>query len=348
MRGAGVMGRAFEEYVARHRTLDGVDDFVKCISGMTATGLPVKARAISIDRTGIDTTRWKWEGINSYKEFTLRANWLSFEASCESPEELMRGSWLVRDYTGNGELQALTAGAFTTGWLSVGADAAVDLLTAALQRPGHNGTPGISRLELLPKLIGVGGLITESSRFGDKGNAAYTSAVFVLKHLLTHGYTAAERKAAAVGAQTTPHTLAAAIVQVEARRRLAATPAHPGMRVDTGAARAAAGTSTAASRASAAAAAPTGGTVAVEGAVAPPPRSATLVPQALPGRATPGLSDDALARVRAAADLAAEGASVDEVVRAALRSALGGDAPHHPDALPPRAALPALEYGDGL
>ena len=60
------------------------------------------------------------------------------------------------------------------------------------------------------------------------------------------------------------------------------------------------------------------------------------------------LSDDALARVRAAAALAAEGASVDEVVRAALRSALGGDAPHHPDALPPRAALPALEYGDGL
>jgi hypothetical protein len=211
MRGAGVMGRAFEEYVARHRTLNGVDDFVKCISGMTATGLPVKARAISIDRTGVETTRWKWEGINSYKEFTLRANWLSFAPSCESPEELMRGSWLVRDYTGNGELQALTAGAFTTGWLSVGADAAVDLLTAALQRPGHNGAPGISRLELLPKLIGVGGLITESSRFGDKGNAAYTSAVFVLKHLLTHGYTDAERKAAAVGAQTTPHKLAAAI-----------------------------------------------------------------------------------------------------------------------------------------
>lgn len=226
----------------------------------------------------------------------------------------------------------------------------INLLTLALQRPGHNGAPGISRLELLPKLIGVDGLITESSRFGAKGSTAYTSAVFVLKHLLTHSYTAAERKASAVGSQTTPHTLAAAIVQVELRRRLAATPAAgPAVRVDASAARAAAITTTAARPASGAAPAATsaaGASGAVAAAAAS--GSAALVPQALSGRGACALSDDVRARVRAAAALAGEGASVDEVVRATLRSVLGGDAPQHPDAAAQRMPMPALEYGDGL
>ena len=264
----------------------------------------------------------------------------------------MRGSWLVRDYTGNSDLQPLTAGAFTTGWLSISAEESVDLLTVAMQRPGRNGAPGQSRMELLPKLIGVGGLITDSSRFGEKGSPPYTGAVFVLKHLLTHGYTSAERKAAAVGGQTTPHTLAAAIVQVEARSRRA-TPAATtvsgasGARGGDGAAGAAAGAAAAACpTAAATAAAAVGSASAAASHIAA--LSAGMVPQALSGRAAVGLSEEARARVRAAVAMAADGASIDCVIRATLRGVLGGDVPAHPDAQAQRAPLPALEYGDEL
>ena len=359
--GAGVIGKASEEYVIRHGVLNGINDWVKCISGLSATGLSVTARAIVIDRSGVDTTRWKWENINAYKEFRLRSDWLSFADSCPSPEELMRGSWLVRDYTGNGDLQPLTAGAFTTGWLPMSAEESIDLLTVAMQRPGRNGAPGQSRMELLPKLIGVGGLITDSSRFGEKGSLLYTSAVFVLKHLLMHGYTPAERKAAAVGAQTTPHTLAAAIVQVEARRRRAthAATTVSGARGGAGAAGAATGArggdGAAGAAAGAAAAAAAVGSVnaaarnvAATASNVAATRSVGMMPQTLSGRAAVGLSEEARARVRAAVAMAAEGASIDCVVRATLRGVLGGDVPAHPDAQAQRAPLPALEYGDEL
>ena len=330
-----------------------------------STGLNVKARVITIDRSGVDTTRWKWESINSYKEFVLRPEWLAFAEACSSQEELMRGSWFVRNYTGNGDPQPLTAGAFTTGWLSVSPEEAVELLTAALQRPGNNGAPGHSRMALLPKLIGVGGLITDSSRLGGRSTEAYIDAVFVLKHLLTHGYTAAERTAAAVGGQTTPHTLAAAIVQLEARRRRAATTSA----CATAAAAAAAAPAPDAAPAAAtpAAAAAAGGGVAAAGAAAAvgfartsrlaatnnttvPTGSIGTGPHPLLSRAVNRLSADALARVRAAVAAAGEGAGPDEVARiasAALRTVLA-DVPAHLDEPMPRTEQPVYEYGDEL
>jgi hypothetical protein len=173
--------------------------------------------------------------------------------------------------------------------------------------------------------------------------------MFVLKHLMTHGYTAADRKVAAVGAQQTPHTLAAAIVQLEYRRKLAASAAT--------AASAAAATA-AALGADATVGSAAGGTAAASGATvvafssapaASTPTPAGLVPQPLLGRGVAGLSEDARARVRAAVAAAAkEGASPEEVLRAAMHSVLGHVPTAHADALPPRAVQPPLDYGDGL
>ena len=365
---SGVLTKAFDEYLALYKVIDGVDDYVKIISRLSS-GLNVKARVITIDRSGFDTTRWKWQSISSYKEFVLRSEWLTFADDCASPEELMRGSWSVRDYTGNGSPLPLSAGAFTTGWLPVSPEDGVELLTAALQRPGNNGAPGQSRMALLPKLIGVGGLITDSSRFGGKSTEEYTNALFVLRHLLTHGYTAAERTAAAVGGQLTPHTLAAAIVQVEARRRLAATSASAAAAAAAAAAttRAASATSVSASAAAAAAAAAGGDVVAAAGgAIAAPAGSARasrlaftngtsaplgaagVAPQPLLGRTVGGLSADALSRVRAAVAAAGEGASPVEVARiasATLRAVME-DVPTHVDELPARGEEPVCDYGD--
>ena len=297
------------------------------------------ARAIVIERSSVDTVRWKWANISAYKEFILRPDWLAFDAASPSREELMRGSWLVRDYTGNGEPQPLTDGSFTTGWLSVDAAEAVDLLTGAMQRPSRNGgAPGQSRLALLPKLIGVGGVVTNSTRFGDKKKDEYVGAVFVLKHLLTHGYTAAEREAAGVGAQTTPHTLAAAIVQLEARRKLAAAAAPASTSAAATAVVPATRTAAACGNAAAtgSAAAPAAGAAAAAAANLPVPL----------GRHNAGLSDAALARVRAAVAAAREGSSYEEVARAAMLSVLGEEPPTHVDA-PPLVCAPQapLEYG---
>jgi hypothetical protein len=361
------LGRAFNDFVLAHNVLDGVDDYVRCILGLS-TGLNVKARVITIDRSGVDTTRWKWESINSYKEFVLRPEWLAFAEACSSQEEIMRGSWFVRDYTGNGDPQPLTAGAFTTGWLSVSPEEGVELLTAALQRPGNNGTPGQSRMALLPKLIGVGGLIQDSTRLGGRSTEAYIDAVFVLKHLLTHGYTAAERTAAAVGGQTTPHTIAAAIVQLEARRRRAATSASAaavaaaGAAAATDAAPAAATTAVRSVAAGRGVVAAAGGGVVVAASTrrsselattdgtAAPSGSSGKGPQPLSNRAITGLSADALARVRAAVAAAGAGAGPDEVARIAsvtLRTFLQ-HVPGHQDEPLPSGEQPVCDYGDEL
>ena len=168
---------------------------------------------------------------------------------------------------------------------------------------------------------------------------------------MTHGYTVAERKAAAVGAQQTPHTLAAAIVQLEYRRKLVAAKAASAG--DTAAAAITAvvlGAAITVSNAAEAAAAASGATVAFRSAAALSASTpAGLVPQPLLGRGVAGLSEEVRARVRAAAAAAAakEGASPEEVVRAAMHSIIG-HVPTHVDAPPPRALQPPLDYGDGL
>lgn len=290
--------------------------------------------------------------IMSFKEFVLCPGWLQFASTSPPLTDLMRHSWLVRDYTGNGELVPLTAGAFSTSWLAIDMHEGVELIKAALLRHGHGcrAAPGVSRVELLPKLYGAGGIITDSARFGDKQSAEYTGAVFVLKHLMTHGYTDAERKAAAVGAQQTPHTLAAAIVQLEHRRKIAATAASAAATAAATAAAALGVTATAGSSAGGSAAASGAAVVAVRNApAASTPTPVGLEPQPLRGRGVAGLSDEARARVRAAATAAAKaGASSEEVVRAAMLSVLGHVPTAHVDAQPTRALQPPLDYGDGL
>ena len=342
---AGVMGRAFKAYVVRHGSMRGVDGVVRCINDLKKPSMDVAARAITIVRSDVDTTRWKWNNILSYKDFMLRDDWPTFDAAGPSPEELMRGSWLVRDYTGNGKPQPLNAGSFTTTWLSVGAKESIELLQAVLERSSPDGrAPGRSRLELLPKLFGAGGLLTDSNHFGDKKGQLYTDAVFVLKHWLKHGYSAAECEAAGVGAQSTPHTLAAAIVQLEARRKLAS--------------RAPGAASTQRQTAAGAAVAPvtaggggpagtsTGGGAPASSAVAAGVAPRGSVPQPLLGRHVAGLGDSALVRVRAAVAAAKAGESPEAVARAALLSVLAEVVPPHPDAQAVRAPQAQMDYGE--
>ena len=171
------------------------------------------------------------------------------------------------------------------------------------------------------------------------------------------GYTAAERTAAAVGGQTRPHTLAAAIVQVEARRRRAAKAAAAAAAVAGAPAATNAAASAAAAAIAAGGAAGGGGSAAAGGSAsrlaasnAAPTGSTGVEAQPLPGRAVTGLSADALARVRAAVAAAGEGASPDEVARIAsgtLQTVLGSFA-SHPDQPRLHGEQPALDYGDEL